>query len=245
MSKNRIDKFLDETVFKNSRGIPESDKHSFRSLLKYMLKIDENERADINAVVQHHFFSEYNARNYCMKKKPGIYSLSHLTKEQLLGVYDIVNFCKNEIKNRSLGILFMGIDIYLRALSNATDEALAMLENLPILCALIANKYLYWSDAKLDLDDALYFHTRQENLVYKLINGKMGEERYYNNCKTLADAQVVYDYFISHIDDSPNPNLVNYLSYNGEEFMSVNRVDPDKAFMSTYIKDAKIKDLNI
>lgn len=238
MSTDNIDSLLDDVVFRKLK-IDIVEENNFKKLLKNMLKVDKNSRFNINEVVNDKFFKEFNEKDYCFSKKPNNYSLENVKTEYFKGVLDIMDICKDEIPKETLNILFMAIDIYLRVLSQASKEQLSMIEDLPWMCVLIANKYFYWSEMHIEFNNNIIFHIKEENLIYKIIKGSIREERYFDHCRTVTDAQNVLDFFLQ----DNMKNIRDYLSYDGANFVKAHGVDPDKSFRTKYIKSAKIGDL--
>jgi len=249
-SEKRIDDLLNDFVFKYTT-IEIDDKDLLVDLIKNMLKVNENMRYNIDQVINHPYFAKYkitqNDDKYCFTKQPKIYEPIDMEKyhNYLNGVNEIVRICKTEIGYETSYILFMAVDIYMRFLLNVQkygdkkDEIISSIENLPKMCILIANKYFHWSEYNYDeyvmeIED----HIAEENLIYKIIDGRIRDERYFLNCNNVAEVRFVYDYFIKPKGNSHNPNLIKYLSYNGKEFMDTHR-KPNNKNVDVYLLEIK------
>jgi serine/threonine protein kinase len=230
-TKDKIVKSLDKIVFENVT-YEINDKDLLIDLLKGILNINKNERYSIDQIINHPYFAEISKNDYCVTEKPKNTSLGALTEKQLEGVNKIVEICKEKISDRTSYILFMAVDIYLRFLANLEklpeikDEIKRIENNVPRICLLIANKYFYWADAEDTFDLELEENfIDQENIIYKVIEGRIRDERYFINCKNNKEVKMVYDYFIKTPSGAKyNPNIVNYLAYDGNEFMNSRRI---------------------
>jgi hypothetical protein len=61
--------------------------------------------------------------------------------------------------------------------------------------------------------------TKEENIIYKVINGNVKCERYYSNCKYIEDIKFIHMVFIDKKYESFNPNLRHYLNKDGKSFI--------------------------
>jgi serine/threonine protein kinase len=232
-----IDNTLEDYVFHYG---PKSIEHKelLIDLLKKMLKVNKKLRCDINEVVNHPFFKEYQNNRNCFVKAPKLIESYIFEENHLKGVNEIVRICNDELSKESCYILFMAVDIYMRFLANIKnysdimDQIIESINNLPRICVLIANKYFYWSEflnnEMITEIEGLIF---SENLIYKIIDGRIRDERYFCECRNTSEVKFVYKHFIEpkrvsgKITYERNPNLHKFLSYNGKEFMESNRVE--------------------
>ena len=224
-SDNKIDSLLEDFAFKYGPS-DISNKEQLKDLLKNMLRVNEKLRYDIDQVINHPYFSNDNllTNRYCFTKQDKILSMNdNIKTDYKKGVSDIISIAKDKMKDRSACVLFMAVDIYMRFVSNIynlTEKITSkILENLPYICLLVANKYFHWGEHNLDsfigeLDDKIY----EENLIYKVINGSIRGERYFTNCKNIGEVKYVYKYFFKSLT-----MLNEYLSHNGKEFMNKHR----------------------
>lgn len=233
-SDSRIDKFLNDfaEVF-NFKSI--ENLNLLIDLLKNMLKVNSKLRFNINQVVEHPFFEKFRSNRTCFVKQPKLYENDLDIQEYYSGVNEIIDIAQEEYYERTSYILFMAVDIYIRFLHNikrypdVKDRIISMIPELPRICLLIANKYFYWSEYNADvhigeMDNVVL----EENLIYKIIGGRVRDERYFTACNNVEEVRFVYDYFINPGDNEYNPNLAHFLSYNGKEFMDNHRIESKK-----------------
>jgi serine/threonine protein kinase len=218
MSKKNIDDYLDDIIFYKQK-VPDT----LKDLIKGMLILEEDKRLDINAVIEHPFFSDLNKATFCYVDDPEYINLSGLDKKTFEKVYEIIDVAKLYIPDRNPQIIFMAIDIYLRFMAKAPAEVVAEIANPHIVALLIANKYFSWGIVSQTFDDKIFALIKEENLIYKIINGHIRAERYYSNCKYVEDVVNVYDTFIKRVNGSYNPNLAKFLAQNGKEFVKDGR----------------------
>jgi serine/threonine protein kinase len=233
MNSSNIESFLDKYVFKYCKYKIEN-KDQLINLIKGMLQINPKERYNIQQIFKHKYFKELKAEydlNSCEIIKPDNYTLSE--KEPLLsGVNDIVKLCKKIIKYESSYILFMAVDIYLRYIARMNEyKEYGSLDikksNLIKVCVLISYKYFRWDEFKFDdlIRDLNLNHNNEENLIYKVLEGKIREERYFIHCNNISEVKFLYEHFIRcSKSDKYNPNILNYLNNNGKDFMDLHRI---------------------
>lgn len=195
-NKKNIDKFLEDKIL-NVYTLNKQEENELKNLLKGMFKIDPKSRFNITDVVNHSYFKEFrNNEISCMVKAPEIYGLLKLTKNDRQGLKKLVEFCYKDLYEQNLEILFIAIDIYLRFILLADKAARKALNNiLPEICGMIANKYFNWAEYD-DLVNTLEEIADLENIIYKVIGGKIHEERHYTLFRNIKDAQLFYDEII-------------------------------------------------
>lgn len=247
-SGDNIDSYLQRKVYKYCKDyLPGDEKDSFDDLLKKMIKINENERLNIDEVLNHPYFESFDHKAICYELTPGKYSLDHVTPERLNELRTIAVICKMNIPGKSLDILFMAYDIYLRFISQSNVNY----GELAQICVLIAYKYFYWADLGSGFGGEIDFFTDEENFIYKTIGGKIREERYLKYCNTLSEAQAVFDHFINFKNNTVkvrakkkmyeyNKNVVNYLQNNGKDFVESHRNNNSKPINQCSIKDLEL-----
>lgn len=224
-----IDIFLNNRVLKFTEDFSVEEKEQFKDLLKNMLTIELNKRYTIDQVINHSFFREFRTgKSECYLHKPQKYNLNNIPQKYFLELQEIAKICQKDIPNERLDILFMAIDIYLRFICQSSIELMNVIEDwLPRLCMLIAYKYYNWSEDDKLLDE-IVLKSFMETTVYKIIGGKIREERYYEKFNMLEDAQRFYDLHIKELK-----NIRNYL----------NDLPMEKSSGKRKISGAKIKDL--
>ena len=242
-SKERIDEFMEYYAFHYApKNLSTEDKNLLKDLIKNMLKIDPQERYDINQILNHPYFKNYEnpftiQENSCKLEKPENISLLDVDNKDLRRVFNIISICKKYFKDDSSYIFFMAIDVYLRVISK-----IGYIENLEMLSILISHKYFNWSEYSSNkyaknLEKLL----DQENMIYKILKGKIRSERYFINCENIEEVKFVYKYFIkpdySSGEIDINPNLVNYLNYDGYDFMKSRRIKSNKIETLEKIKE--------
>lgn len=214
MSKKNIDRYLEDIVF-YKQDVPDT----LKDLIKLMLELDEDKRPDIEGVINHPFFSDLNKATFCYIDDPETINLSSLDKSVFEKVYHIIDVAKEYIPDRDAQIVFMAIDIYLRFMSKAPEEVVKQITNPHLVALLIANKYFNWNRVREDFDEHIFGLIKEENLIYKFINGHIKADRYYSNCKYVEEVAYVYNTFIRSVNGAPNPNLPKYLAQNGKAFV--------------------------
>ena len=218
MSKKNINEYLNDIVF-DKHKVP----NSLKDLIKKMLDLDEKKRLDINGVINHPFFADLNKATFCYIDSPENINLSNLDKRVFENVYEIIDVSKEYISYRTPQIVFMAIDIYLRFMAKAPEEVVAKINNPHLVSLLIANKYFSWGIIRDKFDEKIFGLTKEENLIYKIINGHIRAERYYDHCKYIEDVVYLHDMFIKRVNNEYNPNLAKYLFQNGKEFVEEGR----------------------
>jgi len=247
-ASNRIDETLEDYVFRYAPKDIEN-KEMLKDLLKNMLKVNDKLRYNIQQVVEHPYFTSEKTRfmeKHCFVKDSKLVKIEpHINVDYHKGVKDIISYCRKEFRDKSSYILFMAVDIYMRFLYNIhkyhelEDKILAMIPELPKMCCLIANKYFYWGEYELDNSiDEIEKFIKEENLIYKVIDGRIREERYFSNCKNFKQIQFVYDFFFKN-----DKNLENFLNYNGKELIESNVAGSNEKEKDTFT--FSIKKLNL
>jgi len=214
-----------------------------KGLLMSMLNINLKDRFAIEDVLANPFFGAKSEEIVCSVSKIKNYSLDKIDKKYLVGVEDIIEFCKKNFYNNKVAVLFLAIDFYLRYLS----IKLLPLKNLPITCCFMALKVYYWSEPdKITADQFVELNSENfiidEVRIYKALKGRIFEERYYKYAKSHAELFEVYRNFIyptsrdtelnivenKLLELRINKNILNYLEQDGEKFIrSLNLKDVD------------------
>lgn len=257
--ESKIDKFFDEHLLKNiTEDVNATTKNQIYNLLRNMLHLDESKRFNIQQVVNHSYFKQLSMKinSVCEIKKPDTYSLKNVKKERLAGVTKIIQICEAEISDKPLDVLFMAIDIYLRLISQTAEDILNIMKNDPeFICILIASKYYYWADLS-DFDEEIDLYIENENLIYKMINGLIRDERYLSNCQNLEEAKFVFDTFLNPKNNTQtvtiledrdrikvkfNSKIYEYLEHDGKKFMDKHRAVSKKK--NRDLVDCTISDL--
>ncbi len=210
MSENHIDTYIRKNILNKK-----SDENLV-DLLKGMLSLDEDKRLSINQVVNHPFFKSYENKSYCYPSGLEMISLENIKDKYFEKIYNIVYTAKELIPDRDPLIVFMAIDIYLRFIDKVTPEVLAKIKHPEVISLLIAAKYFSWGILQEKFDDMILAATKEENIIYKVINGIVKNERYYTNCKYIEDVKFIYTTFIDKKYESFNPNLRHYLNKDGK-----------------------------
>lgn len=200
-----VDNFLNDRVLKFTKTFTKQEKAQIKNLLKNMLNIEPSKRYTIDQVINHPFFKEFaTGKSECFIHKPGKYDLNKVTQKHFLELQEIAKICRKEIPDARLDIFYMAVDIYLRFVAQASEEVLEVIEEwLPRLCMLIAYKYYNWGEDD-ELVDEIIEKSFLETIVYKVIEGRIREERYYSQFNTLEDAQYFYDSHIKNMREIKN-----------------------------------------
>jgi serine/threonine protein kinase len=171
-------------------------KDNYKDLLKQMLNMNPSSRLNIDGVLGHPFFKE--GGDVCQVIKPIDYSLSKVKKEDFLGIYNIIEYCQENLWNVNIKVFFMAIDLYLRYIYKVSAFSL---QDLPKLCCLAALKYYYWSELK-QLSIEQYTELTSDKFIleeirlYKAFSGRINQERYFKNAKSHIELFLIYKEFI-------------------------------------------------
>ena len=253
MNISNIDKFMDKNVFKYcSVKIPE--KNTLIDLLKNMLNINDKKRFNIDDILKHPFFDKEDKENICQFLKPINYEIKNI--EYLDGVSKIDLLCKSILGDENCYILFMAIDIYLRYITRMDDYidfgSKSISKNKLIrLCVLISYKYFRWDEYSYDdlIRELDNIYSSEENIIYKVLDGRIRDERYFTNCNNISEVKFLYSHFIKindkninelNIHTKYNLNILNYLNNDGFEFMNQHRfVNNNKEIFNLSISNLK------
>jgi serine/threonine protein kinase len=231
LSDKKINWFMDYYFFYYApKDLKKEDKNLLKDLIKNMLKINPNERYNIDQIINHSYFDDVrntNALFYksCKFVKEEIIDLKDIDISLLNKISRIVIFCKKFFFDKTSYILFMAVDIYLRTISK-----IDYFPDLEIISALIAYKYFYWGEySENNPVDYLSKFTDKENMIYEALGGKIRSERYFHNCNNIEEVKFLYNHFIKPVEKGKfNPNLIDFLKYDGKEFMDEHRISSNK-----------------
>jgi len=233
MSNKNIDDYLDQIIFYKKK-VPDS----LKGLIKRMLTFEERDRCDINDVINHPFYNEiYTSSRECYMDPEQMINLEHLSSQDFENVYNLIRVAKTQAPKADPMLLFMAIDIYFRFMGMTSYEIIRTVRHPEIIALVIANKYFYWGAGYRLFDEAYLDIIKEENIMYKMINGRIRCERYYSNCKYVEDVKFIIDKFIMRSPEKFNSNLYDYLKYDGKSLIEQSRVS-DKL---TPIKDITIE----
>ena len=209
-----------------------SDKYkdNYKDLLKKMLHMNPSFRLSIDEVLGHPFFRE--GGDVCQIVKPIDYSLAKVKQEDFLGIYDIIDYCQENLWNINIKVFFMAIDLYLRYIYKVPAFSL---QDSPKLCCLAALKYYYWSEPK-QLSVEQYIELTSDNFIlseirlYKILSGRINQERYFKHAKSHIELFLIYKEFIYPFrkdlelkfkhegkDYIINRNIIQYLNTDAEK----------------------------
>lgn len=194
MNEKTIEEFVSQVLLSGFGNMDEKDTLHIQKLLIGMFHTNSSIRFDIDQVLKHPFFEGV--------KEIDISSDMELPKNEpiqgdeskfLIGVVDIVKFCREKFLYKKIGVLFVALDLYLRYLQKYKSVSLTMVK----ICCFVALKWFYWSERdELDVDEILYLDSREfleeEAKLYKALEGKIYEERYYQNAKSHLELAKVY-----------------------------------------------------
>jgi serine/threonine protein kinase len=243
MNVDTLGKFLDGIIMPTTVAInptlkTEDYEKQFKTLLQGMLHIDPGKRLNIEEVLNHPFFggpSEETCKAQIIKNV----SLQKIEKKHFEGIYDIIDYCQTKLYDRNVVVFFMAVDLYLRYFTKKETPLL----NLPKVCCLAALKYHYWSELR-DLTPEQYMDMTSDDFIlnevrlYKTLNGKINEERYFSHAKSHIELFEVYKNMIYPYNEDIelkikddlfiNKNIIDYLNQDGKKFIdSFNLKDKD------------------
>jgi serine/threonine protein kinase len=233
MSNKNIEQYLDDIIFYKQK-VPSS----IKSLIKRMLVFEENDRCHINEVIQHPFFNElYSSSRDCYIEPEQMMNLQGLSSQDFENIYNIIRVAKEQMSKADPIVVFMAIDIYLRFMILAGYDVSSKVRFPEIIALIIAHKYFNWGSGYRLFDDSYLEIVKEENLMYKIINGRIRCERYYSNCKYIEDVKFIVDKFIMRTPEKFNSNLYDYLNYDGKSLIEQSRVSDEL----TPIKDLTVE----
>jgi serine/threonine protein kinase len=238
MNENTLNKYIDIIVGpvienKTPSLLSSELRENYKDLLKKMLNMNSTKRLSIDQVLDHPFFNEKS--NTCQVIKLIDYSLSKVKKEDFLGVYDIIDYCKDNLWNINIKVFFMAIDLYLRYIHKVPAFSL---QQLPKLCCLAALKYYYWSEPKqLSVEQYTELTSSEfilgEIRLYKALSGRINQERYFKNAKSHIELFLIYKEFIypfrkdlelkfkhEEKEYTINRNIIQYFNTDVEKFIA-------------------------
>ena len=249
-SEDNISDTLEKKIFKYYKFNDEKEKSLLKDLLTNMLMVNDKERYTIDQVLRHSYWLASNtpifSLDYCRTTVPENIDLSKSYIQDLhyLGVYDIIDYCKKNFKDKPLEIFFMAIDIYLRTISKCSSEekiSLRKVKNLAEASCLIAYKFFYWSEEEDGfLEENSEITLNEEIQIYKAINGIIKNDRYFEVAETFEDLVNVYNGLIFHSEDNIkifednyekymiNKNILTYLNRDAQEYIMSMRIEEFK-----------------
>lgn len=245
LTEENIVKYMEDNILPKIRHLeiksPEERKNML-GLLMSMIRVNSNKRININDVISQPFFRGEDKENNPTKEKINNISLQDVQFDYYIGIYTIIEYLKEHFEKECVAIFFMALDIYLRNVYKLTIESVdfenEIMENLAKSCCLLAFKYYNWSELTKyppTLSKKLYSQefAKEEAIIYKRLNGKINEERYFSNAKNLEELKGVFKTFIREQRDNENNiefindftkytingNIINYLNKDGKEFI--------------------------
>ena len=245
-NEKNIEKTLDDRVF-NLVSMEEKEKKLLKDLIINMLMIKPGERYTIDQVLKHRYWIDSDVKIFnlesCSKEKADDIILdNNIYTLHLLGIYELIEFCKIKLGKYSLEILFLAIDIYLRTISKCNpleNITLLKVSNLAHYCAMEAFKYLYWSEYNDDIYEEIEkIWFSEEIKIFKALDGKINTERYFRFAETMEDLQNIYNGLIYPSEENIgyfeyndeeyeiNRNIMNYLNQDGKEYILSKRKQP-------------------
>jgi len=252
---------LEKRVFKYAKFKDEKEKALLKDLLINMLMINDNERYNIKQVIRHSYWTSGNfpifSLEYCNNVVPENIDLekSYIQDLHYLGIYEIIDYCKKDLYDKPLEIFFMAIDIYLRTISKCSNDekiTLKKVKNLAIASCLIAYKFFFWAEHDEDFIEETSKITKNEEVqIYKVLNGIIKSDRYFEASETFEDLVNVYNELIFHSEENfkyfedeaykymINKNILTYLNRDASEFIKSMRV---KEFKPINKYELKIND---
>jgi serine/threonine protein kinase len=238
MNENTLNKYIDIIVgpiieTQTPSLLLSEYKDNYKDLIKQMLHTNSTKRLNIDQVLAHPFFDQKG--DVCQVIKPIDYSLANVKKEDFLGVYDIIDYCRDNLWNINIKVFFMAIDLYLRYIHKVPAFSLQMLPKLSCLAAL---KYYYWSEPK-QLSVEQYTELTSDKFIleeirlYKALSGRINQERYFKYTKSHIELFLIYKEFIYPFRKDLelkfkhegkeyiiNRNILQYLNTDSEKFIT-------------------------
>jgi serine/threonine protein kinase len=245
LTEENIVKYMEENIVPKIRHFeiknPEERKNMLGLLMK-MIRINAKKRITIDEVINDPCFRGEDKNDKSKKEAIKNISLQEVQFDYYIGIYNIIEYLQEHFEKECIGIFFMTLDIYLRNIYELTinfeDFEYESMENLAKNCCLIAFKYYNWSELKNyppNLSKKLYSEefAKDEAIIYKRIDGKINEERYFSNAKNMKELKEIYKFFIQkkkNPDDNIefindftryviNGNIIDYLNKDGKEFI--------------------------
>lgn len=249
LTEDNIVQYMTENILPKIRH-PEiknpEERKNLMSLLLSTIQVNSKKRLSINEVINHPFFREENKNDDCKKEIVKNISLQDVQFDYYVGIYIIIDYLKEHFERECVNLFFFALDIYLRNIYSLTvnffDFDYNKMEKLAKASCLLAFKYYNWSELKnypKALSEKLYSKdfAREEAIIYKRLNGKINEERYFSNAKNKKELQEVYKFFIQQSKNPDNNlefitedtkyviniNIINYLNVDAKDF--INRFD--------------------
>jgi len=248
MNEKVIDDFISEIIIPRIGEIhseielPEN-KGQLKAIFLATLQSNPSKRSNIDAIANLPFFNIPSEPSICTVIPYQKLSLVKTDPKLFSGVFDIINLCRERFPDKCIGVLFLALDMYLRYIATKNVGS----KNIAETCCLCALKYYYWSEFnELTADQQLALQKDEfivrEVKLYKDLEGKVNEERYFNNAKSKKELVNVYETFIfPSTKDSTlvitdkdnntfeiNKQIINYLLENPVDFfkrLDYKRVD--------------------
>lgn len=203
MNEGTITDFIDEIIipkiaeYHEEVMLPEN-KGQLRVLLMACLKIDPNKRGSAESILATATFLNVQAEPFICDFTPyQSYSLVGIEQGLFQGIYDIIEVFQKIFADKCVGVMFMALDLYLRFISIKKGKVSNIIET----CCLSALKFFYWSELdKLNGEEIVAINRDEfmvrETRLYKALDGKVNEERYFSNAKSKKELIKVYETFI-------------------------------------------------
>jgi serine/threonine protein kinase len=256
MNENDITNFVDEIIIPKIAEIHEEvmlpeNKGQLRVLLLACLKIDPNKRGSAESILATATFLNVQAEPFICDFTPyQKYSLVDINQGLFYGIYDIIEVFQKNFTDKCVGTMFMAFDLYLRFISIKKGKILNLVET----CCLCAIKYFYWSEFnQLTAEEIVAINKDEfmvrEVILYKALDGKVNEERFFNNAKSKKELIKVYETFIypTNSDDTLLVSDKEYGTFTINKFITNYLVEDAVAFFKRldYTKVENLRELTV
>jgi serine/threonine protein kinase len=263
LTEENVVEYMEKNIFPKIRH-PEvktpGERKDVLGLLMDMIRINTKKRITINQVINHPFFKGEDKSDKSKKEQIKNISLQDVQYDYYIGIYTIIEYLKEHFEKESVVLFFMSLDIYLRNVYSLTlnfeDFNYEEMQKLAKNCCLISFKYYNWSELtnySPVLTKKLYSpeFSKDEAIIYKRLDGKINEERYFSNAKNKQELKEVYKVFIQNKKKSEdniefindftryviNGNIINYLNKDGKEFIERFDIREKNNIMSIKIRE--------
>jgi serine/threonine protein kinase len=257
-NEQKIEATLEDTVFSYTSFPNEEEKKLFKDLVINMLMINHKERYNVESILQHSYWFSKDYKTFtlgtsCSEVPVENYNLEYINQLHLYGVFDVIDYCKKELKNLPLETFFMAIDIYLRVCSKCEFREFMTKKKVKTLakyCCLVAYKYFNWSESDEEIHyDIVDISTYEEIEIYKALEGKIRTERYFKAAETYEDLVNVFNGLIYPSESNEayfeigkeqfviNKNIINYLNQDAKTYILSQR--PQEFYGNKSLENSK------